>query len=49
MTVLSETRWGLPATAVRDRRAADPRVNLSSNELHHPQVAALAREMVDGF
>ncbi|WP_353947420.1 aminotransferase class I/II-fold pyridoxal phosphate-dependent enzyme (plasmid) [Streptomyces sp. HUAS MG91] len=49
MTVLSETRWGLPDTAVRDRRAADPRVNLSSNELHHPQVESLAREMVDGF
>lgn len=50
MTVVGEAHWRLlPRPVVRERRAADPRVNLSSNELHHPQVPSLVRELTDGF
>ncbi|MFI7340988.1 aminotransferase class I/II-fold pyridoxal phosphate-dependent enzyme [Streptomyces sp. NPDC050085] len=49
MSVASGTRLRWPEAVVRDRRSADPRVNLSSNELNHPWTAALVGEMVDGF
>ncbi|MEV0323077.1 pyridoxal phosphate-dependent aminotransferase [Streptomyces sp. NPDC050658] len=39
----------LPLPVVRDRRASDPRVNLSSNELYHPLAGALVGELIDGF
>ncbi|MFC7304495.1 aminotransferase class I/II-fold pyridoxal phosphate-dependent enzyme [Streptomyces monticola] len=38
-----------PGVTVRERRAADPRTNLSSNELYHPRAAGLVAELIDGF
>ena len=39
----------LPRLVVRDRRTADARINLSSNELHHPHAATLVSELIDDF
>jgi len=40
---------GWPTPKVRARRSVDDRINLSSNELTHPAVAALVEELVAGF